>query len=208
MQLSLLLACSKSNDEDTTVDVTYTYFPLSQGMQWLYQVDSLVYDDNTGHTTIDTFIYKYKEVVGEAIGNTEEFRLYRYFQQNDSAIWTESNAWVIGKNNFAATKNHENRKYMKLSFPLKEGKTWNGNLYNSKEAQEFEAVNFDKPFGNYAKTVQVNHFHEENRIEEIRRYEVYARDIGMIYSLSDSLNTQEKGTRGIRYRLTLLSFVP
>jgi hypothetical protein len=49
---------------------------------------------------------------------------------------------------------------------------------------------------------------ELNAIEEIKREEVYARNIGLVYLLSDSINTQVNGSRGYRYRLTLKTYTP
>jgi hypothetical protein len=205
--MAFVISSCKDKKEEEPVDVTYNYFPVKTGSEWVYQVDSLVYDDNTGQTTIDTFTYKYKEVAGEAI-SASEFLLHRYYMPPSSTEWEQSNTWVICLDHFMGAKIQENTKYVKLQFPVKEGKTWNGNLFNSQGEEPYEAASFDQPYLEYPRTVKIKHYEEENKIEEIRRYEIYARDIGMISAVSDSLNTQVKGTRGFRFSLTLLSYTP
>lgn len=209
------MACSDSEPEEENVDLGYNYFPTQMGATWLYKVDSLVYDDNSGQTTIDTFVFQYKEqITGSYVDVTGETaqQVSRFYRYNDTLPWTALNQWTQMRTALNAQKVEENTRYVKLVFPIERNKKWNGNLYNALGTEQYVVSYVDQAstVGTtaYPLTVKVQQLNEVNAIEEIVRYEIYARDIGMVYALSDSLNTQLSGSRGFRYRFTLTSYTP
>jgi hypothetical protein len=213
--ISFLTACSGSGSGDDYVDIGYDYFPTQTGATWIYRVDSMVYDDNSGQTTIDTFVFQYKEQLianfVDASGETAQ-QINRFFRYDDSLPWIPLNQSSQLKTSLNAQRVTENVRYVKLVFPLEKNKKWNGNIYNNEGTEQYTAVYVNAPtqVGNitYPQTVKVLQKNDVNAIEEIIRYEVYARNIGLVYALSDSLNTQSSGSRGYRYRFTLSSYTP
>lgn len=212
---AVIISCSDSKSDEEQVDLGYNYFPTQTGATWLYKVDSLVYDDNSGQTTIDTFVFQYKEqITGSFTDVTGEAaqQISRFYRYNDTLPWIALNQWTQMRTALNAQRVQENTRYVKLVFPLEKNKKWNGNLYNAKGSEQYALSYFDQPstIGNttYPLTARVQQQNEENAIEEIIRYEIYARDIGLVYALSDSLNTQSAGSRGYRYRFTLISYTP
>ncbi len=217
---SFIWSCKKNTDDSSTVDLTYNYFPVNIGHTLIYDVDSLVYDDNTGHTTIDTFTYQYKEIVSENIIDDEgkpAQKLLRFFRKHDTDIWQSVNTWIESRSNLNAQKVEENIRYVKLVFPLNATKNWNRNAYNNLGENIFSVDYFDQPFtvnGTvYDKTLKIKKDSSINAIEEIRGIEIYARNVGLIYFQSDSINTQPNAppstgtkSRGFRYRLKLKSY--
>jgi hypothetical protein len=212
---SLLTACADSKSGDDAVDLGYNYFPTQTGATWVYHVDSLVYDDNSGQTTIDTFSFQYKEQITgtytDVTGETAQ-QVSRFFRYSDTLPWTGLNQWTQMRTALNAQKVEENTRFVKLVFPLERNKKWNGNIYNALGSEQCVLNYVDQPATigsiSYPLTAKVTRKNEVNAIEEIIRYEIYARNIGVVYALSDSLNTQLSGSRGFRYRLTLISFTP
>jgi hypothetical protein len=210
---SLLVACSDSKSGEDSVDLGYNYFPTQVGATWIYKVDSLVYDDNSGQTTIDTFTFEYKEqITGNFIDVSGETGQYisRYVRYNDTVLWIPLNQATQIRTALNAQRVQENIRYVKLVFPLEKNKKWNGNLYNALGAEQYTFSYTDNSLTlgstNYPLTSKVLQQNEVNAIEEIVRYEIYARNIGLVYALSDSINTQVSGSRGYRYRFSLTSF--
>ena len=209
-----MVACTKQTEPDA-VDLGYDYFPSQIGATWIYQVDSLVYDDNSGFTTIDTFVYQYKEQITgtymNGSGKTEQL-VNRYVKKVDTLNWEQLNTYTLLKTDLNAQKTIENIRFVKLVFPLTLNKKWDGNAYNSLGNEEYvvSAFNTSQTIGSsiYDKTLTVIQKNEDNAVEEIKRAEIYARNIGLVYLVSDSINTQVGGSRGFRYRLTLTSYIP
>jgi hypothetical protein len=217
--LTVSFACKKKSDDTSAVDTTYDYFPVDIGRTWVYDVDSIVYDDNTGVTKIDTFSYQYKETITAGITDDmgkPAMQLERYFRQNDSDMWHRANSWIISRDNLTAQKVQENIRYVKLVFPLNINKVWDENVYNN-TGSNLDSLNyFDGPATvngqSFPKTLKVIRSEEENIIEEIVKSEIYARNVGLIYLQSDSINTQPIDTlgntrsRGYRYHLKIRSY--
>jgi hypothetical protein len=209
-----LVACKPQSDSDS-VDVGTNYFPIREGAVRVYSVDSLAYDDNTGATTIDTFTYQYKEVIGSAftdVSGQPAQLVNRFYRNHDSLPWIQATNATVMLTEFNVQKVEQNNRYVKLVFPLAVQKTWNGNMYTILDEEEYRVVSMDEAqtIGGkfYEQTLTVLQKDELNAIEEIKRAETYARNIGLVHLLSDSINTQVSGSRGFRYRLTLQSFTP
>lgn len=213
--LFLALAACKPESNEEDVDLGYNYFPAQVGASWIYHVDSIAYDDNSGSTTIDTFSYQYKEQITgtfvDATGKTAQL-VSRFFRNHDTMLWVRANNATLLKTELNAQKVSENIRYVKLVFPLEQFKTWNGNINNTLGEEEYTVRSFDAPVTvggiQYPQTVTVLQKEELNFVKEIKREEVYARNTGLVYLLSDSIDTQVSGSRGYRYRLTLKSFTP
>jgi hypothetical protein len=211
----LALGACKPEPDTTPVDLGYNYFPTQVGATWIYKVDSLAYDDNTGSTTIDTFTYQYKEQITgtftDVSGKPAQL-VSRFYRERDTMPWIRATNSTLLVTELNAQRVNENIRFVKLVFPLEAQKTWNGNSYNLLGEEEYTVTQFDAPktVGGiaYGQTLTVLQKDELNFIEEIKREEVYARNTGLVYLLSDSINTQVNGSRGFRYRLTLKTFTP
>lgn len=213
--LAVLVACNR-NDDDATVapSIGYNYFPLNIGSTWIYKVDSIAYDDNGPTQAIDTFIYQYKEHIAETIEDDMGKPLYiinRYFRMHDSDTWEQVRNFAAQIVDNKAKRVEENNRFVRLVFPLKARNMWDGNLFNAQGSQIFKIVEFETPYvfqNNTVKSVKVEESNVTNFIEEIKRYQTYAENIGRVALVYDSLNTQTTGTKGFRYKLTLTSFTP
>src|SRR4051812_11269972 len=124
--LSLAIAACKNDTDDEPVDVGYSYFPTQVGATWIYNVDSITYDDNTGHTTIDTITYQYKEQITgsfvDGAGNTAQL-VSRFYRDHDTLLWTRVTNSTVYQTALNAQRVNENIRYVKLVFPLEKSKS-------------------------------------------------------------------------------------
>ncbi|MBP9186471.1 MAG: hypothetical protein KBE91_07965 [Bacteroidia bacterium] len=213
--LSVFIGCNR-NDDDATVapQIGYNYFPLNIGSTWIYKVDSIAYDDNGPSQAIDTFYYQYKEHIAETIEDDMGQPLYiinRYYRMHDSDTWQQVRNFAAQIVDNKAKRVEENNRFVRLVFPLKARNMWDGNLFNAQGNQIYKIVEFETPYvfqNNTVKSVKVEESNVSNFIEEIKRYQTYAENIGRVELMYDSLNTQTSGTKGFRYKLSLTSYTP
>lgn len=208
----VLIACNRNDDDVTKAGSTGTeFFPIKTGSTFTYQVDSIAYDDN-GPQAIDTFAYQYKEEVGEAFtddAGKQAYIIHRFFRRYDGDTWAPAKTYVAQLLNNTIQRVEENSRLIKLVFPIKDRLSWDGNLYNNQGYQAYKIQNFKRPYqlnNTTVASIKVQQWDVDNFIEEIKRYEVYGENIGMVELLFDSLNTQDSGTRGFRYHLKLTSY--
>jgi hypothetical protein len=208
----VMAACNRNDDNGVLPQIGTHYFPLKLGATWVYKVDSIAYDDNGPTQAIDTFYYQYKEEITEVQTDDMGQPLYvigRFFRQHDSDTWLQVRNYTAQIIDNKAQRVEENTRYVKLVFPLRNRNTWNGNMFNAKGSQIYKLLDFESPYTyqstNY-KIIKVEQANTLNFIEEIKRYERFAENIGMVELLYDSLNTQTTGTKGFRYRLNLTNF--
>jgi hypothetical protein len=205
-------ACKK--DEKITVDQGYDYFPLSAGLTLIYDVDSVVYDDFFQPVRVDTFRYQIKEVVESQFidgQGREAWRLERYIK-TDTTNWQINNVWTAVRTATTAEKVEENIRYIKLTFPVRNNRSWDGNSYNNLAFREyrFTAINEPAQVGSlgFDETVQVLQGDDENLIEKFYAEERYARHVGMVYK--ESINVKKAVTQqitsGLIYRMRINSY--
>jgi hypothetical protein len=205
-------ACKK--DEKISVDQGYDYFPLNVGHTVIYDVDSIVYDDFFQPVQIDTFRFQIKEVVESAITDgqgRDAWRLERFIK-TDTTDWQIRQVWTALVTTTTAEKVEENYRYIKLAFPLKENKTWNGNSYNNLGFREYRynAINEPAQVGgiNFEETAQVIQGDDENLIEKYYAEERYARNVGLIYKeiIDVKKAVSQQITSGKIYRMKVSSY--
>lgn len=194
----VVVSCKKDASTSSTIDAGYNYFPDDIGRYIIYEVDSIAYDDQS-HAP-DTTRYLLKEVIassfidnsGRSALRIERFvKIYNDSIPYDSMTWVGPRVWYANKTATTAEKIEENIRYIKLVFPAKKGSEWDGNSYNVLGEKFYEILSINEPETMNAiafdSVVTVKHFEQINFIEYIYEVEKYARDIGLIYKVRDSL---------------------
>lgn len=208
----ILLSCKKDAVENP-VDVGYNYFPVNVGHWVTYQVDSTYYDDFTD--SVRVYHYKIKEFVESVFldnQNRETQRIERYKQVFDTTNWFISSVWAMNRTASTAEKTEENQRFIKLVFPVRSGRTWNGNACNTLNEQEYEFDDVDKPYSvnglNFDSTVTVIQKIESNMIHEDYQVEVFAKNVGLVYKRYKSVDKSTNGsiTKGVDYTYTIISY--
>lgn len=216
--ITIILFSCKKERETVTPDMGYDYAGLEVGKYVVYDVDSFYYDDFTG--TIDTSYYQIKELVDSKyidLENEEAYKIIRYRKEIDSTNWVLTDVWngKITGTNFQ--KVEENIRYVKMIFPTRIDKTWNGNAMNNNGDMQYEytAVDATETIGSIPlnSVLTVLQKDETNLVEEKFFEEKYARGIGMVYKKStDITNVYNTSTglwersSGIDITMTLSSY--
>ncbi|MDX2003340.1 MAG: hypothetical protein SFW35_12950 [Chitinophagales bacterium] len=186
-------SCKK--DDNTSVDLKYEYFPQDTGLYAIYDADSVTFDDFFNPPLVDTVQFQIKEVV-ESIFNDNEgrptMRIERYRRADSTQAWTIWNVWTATRTTTTAERYEDNMRFIKLSFPPKVEKTWDGNAYlqidetnDFLEGWEYQITKLDQPYSingiNFDSSLTVIQHDEENLIEKTYSEEVYAKGAGLVY---------------------------
>ena len=196
----VVFSCKKDKPVESTTDFGYNYFPDEVGRYIIYEVDSIHYDDKN-HTPHDTTRYLLKEKIESSFldnSGRQTLRIeryYKFYKKNipyDSIPWKGPRVWTANRTQSVLEKKEENIIYLKLIFPVKKGKLWNGNAYNTLEEKEYEMISVDEAENissvNFDSVVTVKQFEQINVIQYRYEMEKFARNVGLIYKERDSLH--------------------
>jgi hypothetical protein len=183
----MVVSCKKDNSQK--INFGYQYFPVNEGHYNVYDVKSIIHDDAV--SLHDTTILQIKEVIGEAFTDEEgetALKLYRYKRNTSQDNWMINDVWVVKRTNETAEVVEENIRYIKMGFAISYQQYWDGNALNNKTKEECYYSNIAEPFTVdnltvYDSTAIVEHQNNLNYIEYQRHYEVYAANVGKIYSV-------------------------
>ena len=207
---------------DVEAGSLYQYFPLEEGHYIVYSVDSIIHDyadDNTNNpdSLIDTFHYEVKEVTDSDYIDGEgdvAWRVSRYYREVGSPDWNFTTLWTAKRTNQSAQRVEENIRFVKLSFPVRENKTWNGNLFNYLPEEDYtiEEANVPLAIGglNFDSSLTVLQLEDFNLIHRIFKQEKYVYGVGLAYRQRDSLNINQLGfiTNGVQFKQSIIDYFP
>ena len=215
----LIWECKKEEAKPAT-DFKYSYVNMVKGFTLVYNVTEIVIDDTLDK--FDTTRYQLKErydsLFYDNLGNPV-WRIER-FKRNDSADnWIISDVWTSQLIDHQLQRVEENQRYVNIIFPPEQGKSWNGNVYNTLDPQEYEITDVDVP-------ANVNQFHFDitmtvtldNRESLINKYHVYnqyASHVGLINytniaidyaNIIPGIPIEQRIARGTLYYQTLIDY--
>ena len=102
----------------------------------------------------------------------------------DSMDWVMTDVWTATPQQGFYERYEENVRYVRLNYPVVEGKDWNGNAYNTFNEwnYEYENVHQSHTTGAFTfdSTLTVNQRDNINIIDNETAFEVYAKDVGLI----------------------------
>ena len=195
---SLVGGCVKDPAEYLPVEEGREFFPLQPGQFTVFRVDSIYHDQPQQNEPgiHDTTSYLLKEVVDELFiddSGAEAFVVERYTRFSDTAQWQLLNVYTTRIIENRAERVEENLRYVRMVFPVREGVTWNGNLYNILEPWNYTYQDLgmvrNLPAHGSVTTVRVNQRNEVNSIRLERAEEIYARELGLIEKREQLLDT-------------------
>ena len=206
-----LMGCSATTVEEIDLEFGYDYFPLEVGKYRVYQVDSVIYDPILRGTRADsstTFIRDF--VVDSFLDNTGQtrYRVERAERKSASQPWNIEKTVQLYLDDNRAFWVEDNLPFIKMVFPLKPGRRWNGNVFFDPTVEipvAGESVQIYKDWSyeileigeaaelgdlSFSEVATVQLADSENLIELRRALEQYARGVGLIYREYNILNTQ------------------
>jgi len=171
------------------------YFPYSAGNERIFQVDSFL------HSTLNDDIIHVPLLMKERVvqvfrnGEGEEaLRIERWFSRDTGKTYTLHGVLSAGLKEDHVWWNEENRRFVKLSFPVRLNKSWNGNAYNAMGRRDYRYTAVESPFENgrmlFSDALLVQMQADSNFIERAFEREVYANDVGLVYRESIQLERQ------------------
>jgi hypothetical protein len=210
--LAIALAGLVSCDPDPTQEAAeVNYFPLRVGDYRIYYVQET---QVSAYNVETNFEYDIKTVVIDSfatVSGNYAYLISRFKRANETEAWISIDSWTARADEREVVVTEGSTPFVRLTFPLKSGRTWNGNAYNDLETSEFcagdsftscdqyEMANVEKPFStsvnSYENTLEILQNNSPDLIikYDIRR-EVYAAEIGLVYKENTILNYCTVGT--------------
>ncbi len=194
----LLFSCKQNNIEPIITNYDTGYFPLEPGFYKVFKGKTIVIDDPS--KIFDTTEYYIKELysglVTDALGDSV-MRIERMVRKNKTDKWQMQSVWTALVSENIAFQTEDNVKYVKIRFPVQQGKIWDGNIYNRIDTSNvvidesnykqyrYEIISFDMPnvIGDLAfeRTLKIQNSYYLTLIDKIDNYELYAYGIGLVY---------------------------
>lgn len=221
----IVFSCKRKTEQPP--DVGYDYAPITLGKYVVYDVDSTVYDDFNNDTTY--YKYRIKEKLEEYYTDNQgrkAIKLIRYIKKYNSQVsydnipWEIKDVWNYTKTNTTLEVVEEDVRFTKLTFPVVESNSWDGNANNTLGERQYKYTYCDKSetinnttFENVLLVTQkddkgLNVIHREYYIEK------YAKGVGLVYreikdlysnTVSAGVPVEQRIQKGIIYKLTYVS---
>ncbi len=176
---------SQCKKDTQKVNLHFDYYDLSQGRYIIYDVIEISHSQ--GASGSDTSIYQLKTLIGDTITDNSgriARKFYRYKRANSSATWVLKDVWMAIIADARAELVEENQRVVKLVFAPTLDKNWNANAYNTMAALDCSYDEIHKSYSvgsnQFDSTITVEQADELNLIEYKRKYEVYAKGIGLV----------------------------
>ena len=198
--VSFLIGCGDSTNKPVYLKPS-DYQPLKIGVWYIYDVDSITYNDFTTPVTVDSINFQLKEEITDTFTDQAgklNFRLERSKRfYNDSIVfdnlaWELTDIWYITQDGKNIQRVEENNRYISLLNPIKDKAIWDGNALNSLESWDYTYLKVDEPFDTYGNTVTVNQYVFDDPLIYYELYEeVYAKGIGLVNRVRIHVESQD-----------------
>jgi hypothetical protein len=206
----LLNACKKDVVDYSKREIGFSYVNQSLNYTFLYQVQEIIYDDF--FNKIDTFNYQILERNDTLFYdnlNQTVLRIERYKRKKDSSLWYYHETVSSRIDQYKYERNENNTKKVKLSFPITFETIWNANTFNSNNNTlvYYSEINAKKKINNqsYDSVLVIKSDAVFNSVGEKYYEELYAKQIGLIYSNIIFVEKSNNKTRGYKIKYTLLN---
>ncbi len=169
---------------------------MKVGLYWVYDITETKITQLGGQTAST---YQLKVQVADSVVSSGQvtYVLHRFTRADATSAWSGTTTWSARKDKFQAVQQEGNTPFVILSFPLSEGKSWNGNALNNLGGKEkcadgtvncdnYTAVDIGKRFEFlslfYDNTVTISESNDADPIvgKDIRK-DVYGIGTGLVY---------------------------
>lgn len=183
--LSIFTAIFSCKKQDESIDKKTEYFGLEKGNFVEYEVTYMFHDSLLQKH--DTIIYQLKTLIGDTILDNvgriaSEF--HRFQRKNSTLPWEETDIWTAIIVDNRAELIEENQRKVKLIFTPTLEKVWDINAFNNIGTVEafYSSIDESKTINNltFENTLTVEEENYKTLLENKRKFEVYAKNIGMI----------------------------
>ena len=193
------------------------FLPLKKGKYLIYDVDSTVYDVldpmfHTVDTTTGKVSFQLKEVIADTLKDARgrlSYKIERYRRATATDEWLLKDVWYATRDGNTIERVEENQRFVKLVLPITASTVFNSAKYldpytdltigNETIRQaylqwESKYTDIDKPATvlnrAYDSTMTVTYVKNTDKVIDHRYYyEIYARNVGMIYKRFELTST-------------------
>lgn len=198
---ALMFSCKK----DTQLfNFHFGYFPLDEGRYVIYTVQERNVDVDVNLD--QSSAYFVKAIIGDTLTDNQG-RLVRRYERwvgpSQNGPWTLQDIWTGLIESNRAELVEENNRTIKMVFAPTKLKEWDMNAYNTQGTLNCYYRNIHNPYAvgslNFDSTVVVEQEEFKSLIDYRRKFEVYAKGVGMVYKHyknfeifgNDSLNVKK-----------------
>jgi hypothetical protein len=185
----LLLGCKKTTPPDFHLD----YFGQEEGRYVIYDVVEIFHDVDAA-VKHDTNYYQLKTVWNETFVDNEgrDARIFRRYVRNQATDpWVLQDVWTGLIDGIRAELIEENQRVVKLIFSPTIEKEWDANAYNPNDELScyYDDIHQSHSLGvnDFDSTVMVEQADDPDPVRFLRKYEVYAKGIGLVEKVSRDL---------------------
>ncbi len=200
LALVVLTACEQ--DKPYVLAHTLTIFPNQSGFSRISYVEDTTFNSAGINAPLTDLYFKREDLGGEEEDlSGRPLRIIDVYKSpvrfDSSYAWEYDRRWTQyfetqPRGNYYAERMEQNRRTVVLQFPVYPGVTWNGNLFNELDAEEFFYEQVDttvsvrgKTFENCVLVIQAAD--TSGFITDRYAYEIYAPEVGLIKKYDRSL---------------------
>lgn len=237
--IALLLAGTLSScylEDGDLPFIGYEYYPTELGQFVEYQVDSVWQDDPIGPIGSAEAHYLLRDI-NESNFTDEEgrqaVRVERYWMKPAQTEFSVKDIWHRVRTSYIGEQNEENVIFLKHNFPIREGKSWDGNSRNTLQTLQeiYQQLNIPEEwlyeYQNVHEPYTINGFTFDSTVTVLQldrpavlglnvfAKEVYALDIGLVhkelrvYDIQiDPSNQSDLDTVGFSYEMVVTDWGP
>ncbi|MBL7811620.1 MAG: hypothetical protein JNL57_05310 [Bacteroidetes bacterium] len=190
--LPVFQSCTRTIKDNYTA-VGLEYFPYEKGNVRTYIYDSTHYNALLKKT--ETFRFTVKETVTDTFTDQQNqlnYRIERYYTPDTGKNYYFMDLRAVTWNSYGVQTWNQNKRIVNLSFPIKEKRWWNANIYNTDDEQRYTYGPVGRAYANnwqsWDQTVMVEKKYDSTFIAIAQEREIYAKDVGMVYQLNRNLD--------------------
>jgi hypothetical protein len=168
------------------------YYPVAVGDFRIYNVVDSIYQNNRGTATRFQFRERVVETFTDAAGE-EAYRVVRSRRALPTNAWSDDSVMIIKTTPNTLLLTRSNRRTVELVFPVRAGRKWNANAFNSGDTITAEKRGYNRvgqPFEAPATVAQPQRYDQTATTADTTAYDlfnvniqrqVYARGVGPVY---------------------------
>lgn len=203
--------CEEEVLEPRDISAELAYFPLVVGQTDFFRLDSIVLFNTVGGVVYDTARLEVREVLVDTFRTADGSLWYRGERSERNlgeTAWRPALTFELSLQNNQIIRREDNLPFIKMVFPLREGKRWDGNV-GFDEFRQIPAggelldvfAGWDYRYGpigvardtlnlTFTESLLVEQADIDNLIDYRSAYERYAPGVGLIERLLDARHTQ------------------
>ena len=190
----ILFGCKEEIEPFVAVDIGFGFYPLEIGLYRTYEVNEIDFQISG----FDTSLFYLREVLIDSFRTEDQltFLLQREVASDTSFNWQIDSLWLVRQEKERIVLIQNNIPVVILSFRVKAGRVWNGNLFNSIDRDDFsyDEADFDELQVDKTITGEVDLIKviindiPRNIVNQNEQWEDYGKEIGLIEKKSIILN--------------------